>query len=72
MSTAIELIVDGYVRLNNRKALGDLLAQRRRLANDLRMRGGFDFSKTIRQIAEEIDAIEAGLARLESQDESSK
>lgn len=70
MSTAIELIVDGYVRLNKRKALDDLLAQRRKLANDLRMRDGFDFSKTIRQIVDEITVIEAGLARLDSEDKA--
>lgn len=76
MSKAIELIVDGYVRLNDRKALDDLRGQRRRLADnlaeacagladDLKGRTGFDFDKTIEQLQDEIVAIEAGLARLD-------
>lgn len=41
MPNAIELIVDGYVRLNNRRALDDLRMQRRKLAVDLKARHGF-------------------------------
>lgn len=65
MPNAIELIVDGYVRLNNRRALDDLRLQRRKLAVDLRARTGFDFRTTVQQIEEDIAVIEAGLARLD-------
>jgi hypothetical protein len=36
MPNAIELVVDGYVSLNNRRALDDLRMQRRKLAVDLK------------------------------------
>ena len=65
MPNAIELIVDGYVRLNNRRALDDLSMQRRKLAVDLKARTGFDFGTTVQQIEEDIAVIEAGLARLD-------
>ena len=61
MSNAIELIVDGYVRLNDRKSLEDLLAHRQKLLGDLQGRSGFDYSSAIRPLKEEISAIEAGL-----------
>ncbi len=67
MSSAIELIVEGYVRLNNRQALEDLRAHRQRLAADLKHRqsqgGAFDYSKSITQIEEEIAVIEAGMEK---------
>lgn len=65
MPNAIELIVDGYVRLNNRRALDDLRMQRRKLAVDLKARTGFDFGTKFQQIEEDIAVIEAGLARLD-------
>ncbi|MGY0571696.1 hypothetical protein ACTGJ9_012105 [Bradyrhizobium sp. RDM12] len=66
MPNAIELIVDGYVRLNNRRALDDLRMQRWKLAVDLKARAGFDFRTTVQQIEEDIVVvIEAGLARLD-------
>ncbi|MDH2347122.1 MULTISPECIES: hypothetical protein [unclassified Bradyrhizobium] len=65
MPNAIELIVDGYVSLNDRRALDDLRMQRSKLAVDLRARTGFDYRTTIRQIEEDIIVIEAGLARLD-------
>ena len=65
MPNAIELIVDGYVRLNNRRALDDLRMQRRKLAVDLKARTGFDFRTTVQQIEEDIAVIETGLARLD-------
>jgi hypothetical protein len=64
--SAIELIVDGYVRLGDRRALSELKAHREHLVADLRSRKGwFDYSKSIRQMDEEIVAVEAGLARLD-------
>ncbi|MDH2406873.1 hypothetical protein QCM77_44660 [Bradyrhizobium sp. SSUT18] len=65
MPNAIELIVDGYVSLNDRRALDDLRMQRSKLAVDLRARTGFDYRTTLRQIEEDIIVIEAGLARLD-------
>ena len=65
MTGAIELIVDGYVRLNDRKALDDLCVQRRKLVADLNASTGIDCTGTIRQIEEDIVVIEAGLARLD-------
>jgi hypothetical protein len=64
MPSAIQQIVDAYVRLKNRGALEDLRAHRQRLAHDLRARNGFDFSVPAGQIDDEIAAIEAGLERL--------
>ena len=64
MSSAIELIVEGYRSLGDRRALEDLRMHRRRLAVDLKAMKGFDCSRSIQQIEEEITAIEAGLAAL--------
>lgn len=65
MPNAIELIVDGYVSLNDRRALDDLRMQRRKLAVDLKALTGFDCRRTVQQIEEDIVVIEAGLARLD-------
>jgi hypothetical protein len=65
MPNAIELIVDGYVTLQDRRALDDLRMQRRKLAVDLKARTGFDYQATIQQIEDDIVVIEAGLARLD-------
>jgi hypothetical protein len=65
MPNAIELIVDGYVSLQDRRALDDLRMQRWKLAVDLKARTGFDFRTTVQQIEEDIIVIEAGLARLD-------
>ncbi|MBI5264978.1 MAG: hypothetical protein HY852_24550 [Bradyrhizobium sp.] len=66
MRKAIELIVDGYVRLHNRGALEELRMHRRKMAVELKGKTGFDYSKTINQIEDEIVVIEAGLNRLEA------
>jgi len=61
----IRSIVDAHVRLRNRKALDDLRAHRGRLIAELRLlSGGYDASKLIAQIQDEIAIIEAGLAKL--------
>ena len=65
MPNAIELIVNGYVSLNDRRALDDLRMQRRKLAVDLKARSGFDCRAPLQQIAEDIIVIEAGLAQLD-------
>lgn len=68
MPSAIEQIVDTYVRLKNRRGLDALMMHRQRLAVDLKSRSGYDFSRPIQQIDEEIAVIEAGLARLRAPD----
>lgn len=65
MANAIELIVDGYVTLNDRRALDDLRMQRRKLAVDLKARTDFDDRTTIQQIEKDIIVIEVGLAQLD-------
>ena len=66
MPSAIEQIVDTYVRLKNRRGLDTLMMHRQRLAIDLKSRSGYDFSLPIAQVDEEIAIIEAGLSRLKS------
>jgi hypothetical protein len=65
MSGAIELIVEGYVSLKDRKALDELRIQRRKLIADLDACTGIDCTRTIQQIEEDIVVIEAGPARLD-------
>ena len=64
MPTAIELIVGTYVLLKNRRALEEMLLHRQRLAVDLNSRSGFDPSRSIHQVDEDIAVIKAGLAVL--------
>ena len=66
MPSAIEQIVDTYVRLKNRSGLDQLMMHRQRLAVDLKSKSGYDFSLPIGQIDEEIAIIEAGLSRLKA------
>lgn len=61
MEPAIKKIVDAYVRLGNRRAIEALLMHRRRLSIDLKGRSGYDFSRPIEQIDEEIRIIAAAL-----------
>jgi len=64
MSSAMELIVEGYTRLKDRQSLEDLRMHRRRLAVDLKARAGFDCRSSITQVEQDIAAIEAGLETL--------
>ena len=65
MKTAIELIVKTYVRLNNRRALEEMLLHRQRLWVDLNTRSStFDVTGPIGQIDEEIEVLKAGIAEL--------
>jgi hypothetical protein len=70
MEPAIKRIVETYVRLRNRGAIEDLLIHRRRLAINLRARRGYDVSRPLAQIEEEIDIILAALEQLEPLDQS--
>ena len=61
----IRSIVHAYVRRRDRKALDDLRAHRGRLIAELRLLSwGYDMSKPIARIQNEIAIIEAGLAKL--------
>ena len=67
MEPAIRSIVHAYVRLRNRKALDDPRAHRGRLIAELRLlSGGYDMSKPIAQLQDEIAIIEAGLTKLKT------
>src|SRR5690242_13977004 len=65
MEPAIKRIVETYVRLRNRGAIEDLLIHRRRLVVNLRARLGYDVSRPLAQIEEEIGIILAALDQLE-------
>lgn len=64
MSRSVELIVEGYVRLNDRDALEAILAHRQDLLRQLVAVTGVDPQRSIAQVSEEITIIEAGLATL--------
>jgi hypothetical protein len=49
---------------NKRSALEELMMHRERLAADLKGRSGYDFSRPISQVEDEIAMIERGFARL--------
>src|ERR1700742_1518765 len=70
MEPAIKGIVDTYVRLGKRREIEDLLMHRQRLAVDLKARRGYDFSRPIAQIDQEIEIIEAALQKLDPLDQS--
>jgi prefoldin subunit 5 len=67
MSQAMQLIVDGYVKLSARKALEDLKEHRERLATELRsLNSVLDLSSTVGHLEREIAIIDDGLARLKN------
>jgi hypothetical protein len=68
MSMALELIIDGYIRLGDRGALAELKAHREDLLAQLSAQSGgcFDVSRSVGQMQGEIGQIEAGLARLDA------
>ena len=72
MPTAVELIVQGYVELNDRQARESLKKHREDLAAHLKGKAGgwFDYSASIRQIEDDLAAVEAGLAKLNSAGET--
>jgi hypothetical protein len=63
MPSAIEQIVDTYVRLNNRRALETMLMHRQRLAIGIKG-NGFHHSLAGKKIDEDIAAIQVGLNRI--------
>jgi hypothetical protein len=66
MSDAMRSIVDAYVALNDREALERLQEHRQRLKRDLQVKSGewFDVSRSTKALDDELNIIEAGLARL--------
>ncbi|SFI89044.1 hypothetical protein SAMN05216525_11586 [Bradyrhizobium sp. Gha] len=64
MSRSVELIVEGYVRLNDRDALENILTHRRELLRQLVAVTGVDPKQTVAQVSQEITIIESGLATL--------
>jgi hypothetical protein len=67
MSEAMRSIVDGYVSLKNRFALEEMRQHRQELRNELRMKtgNGFDFSRSVSVLDDDLQAIEDGFARLQ-------
>jgi hypothetical protein len=64
MSRSVELIVEGYVRLNDRNALQQILLHRQDLLQRLTAVTGIDPQRTIDEVSQEITIIEAALATL--------
>ncbi|MCG2673293.1 hypothetical protein ACFPFP_41325 [Bradyrhizobium sp. GCM10023182] len=60
----MELIVAGYVKVKDRRALADLLAHRRKVLGELEPVSGIDPANAIRAVQDEIAIIEAGIDEL--------
>ena len=67
MSEAVKLIVAGYIRLKDRKAIEDMRRHRQRLRNDLieRSKSCFDVGSSIRLFEADLLAIEEVLRELD-------
>lgn len=64
MSTAMEMIVAGYVKMRDRRALADLLAHRRKVLAELQAVSGNNPRNAVKAIQEELALVEAGLEEL--------
>ena len=64
MSKAMELIVAGYVKGKDRRALTDLLAHRQKVLGQLQTVSGINPANAIQAIQDELAIIEAGLEEL--------
>ncbi|MGY3345359.1 MULTISPECIES: hypothetical protein [unclassified Bradyrhizobium] len=64
MFRSVELIVEGYVRLNDRDALENILAHRQDLLRQLVAVTGVDPKQAVAQVSREITIIESALATL--------
>ncbi|MET4043980.1 inorganic triphosphatase YgiF [Bradyrhizobium sp. RT6a] len=60
----MELIVAGYVKVRDRRALTDLLAHRRKVLAELQTVSGINPENAVRAIQDELAVIEAGLEEL--------
>ncbi|MCS3765798.1 MULTISPECIES: hypothetical protein [Bradyrhizobium] len=64
MSKAMELIVAGYVKVRDRRALTDLLAHRRKVLAQLQAVSSINPENAVTAIQDELALIEAGLEEL--------
>ncbi|MDU6669308.1 MAG: hypothetical protein E6501_11885 [Bradyrhizobium sp.] len=60
----MELIVAGYVKGKNRRALSDLLAHRRKVLAELQAVTGINQANAAQAVQEELSIVEAGLQEL--------
>jgi len=60
----MKLIVAGYVKVRDRRALIDLLTHRRKMLAELQAVSGINPANAAKAIEEELDLIEAGLEEL--------
>ncbi|MGY4435067.1 hypothetical protein ACVWWO_007544 [Bradyrhizobium sp. F1.13.1] len=60
----MELIVAGYVKVRDRRALTDWLAHRRKVLAELQAVSGINPENAVRAIQDELAVIEAGLDEL--------
>ncbi|MDH2348777.1 inorganic triphosphatase YgiF [Bradyrhizobium sp. S3.12.5] len=60
----MELIVAGYVKVRDRRALTDLLAHRRKVLAQLQAVSGINPENAVTAIQDELALIEAGLEEL--------
>ena len=64
MWNAMQMIVAGYVKVRDRRALADLLAHRRKVLAELQAVSGMNPANAISLVQEDIELIEAGLEEL--------
>lgn len=64
MSKAMELIVAGYVKVKDRRALTDLLTHRRKILAELQAVTGIAPANAVQAVQEGLAIIEAGLEEL--------
>ena len=64
MSSAMQLIVSGYVKVKDLQALTELFEHRRKMLNDLNAVTGIDPANAISAVQDEITIIEAGLKEM--------
>lgn len=64
LSNAMQMIVAGYVKVRDRRALADLLAHRRKVLAELQAVSGIDPANAVLAVQEEIVIIDAGLDEL--------
>ena len=66
MSHAMQMIVAGYVKVRDRRALADLLAHRRKVLSELQAVSGINPANAISAVHYEIGLIEAALEELKA------
>ncbi|QOZ69125.1 hypothetical protein [Bradyrhizobium arachidis] len=64
MSKAMELIVAGYVKAKDRRALSDLLSHRRKVVAQLEAVVGINPARALEAVRDELLIIEAGIEEL--------